>query len=137
MPRPPKFDRPISIEEAQKSRQRFSELKKTVHYIGDPEHKKNPNHDFECIPLTHYKRGKTCCDDVNIFKIKTALYLLHLAFEKGLVSPAENSKEWPKRVWAVTENGKVLEGRHTGNGQYHGFPVLDDSAMVKIVNDRW
>lgn len=137
MARPPQFDRPIPIEEAQTCSPHLAELKKHVRYIGNPEHKKNPAHDFDCIPRTHYKRGKTCCDDVNIFRIKTALRLLHLAFDKGLVSPAEPGKEWPKRVWAVTDAGDVLEGRHTGNGQYHGFPVLDDSAIVKIVKDRW
>jgi hypothetical protein len=65
------------------------------------------------------------------------LRLLHSAFDKGIVSPTEQGKKWPKRVWAVSDNGEVLEGRHTGNGEYHGFPVLDDSAIVKIVKGLW
>jgi hypothetical protein len=58
MARPPKFDRPISVEEARKNRQYLTELKKTVHYIGDPEHKKSRNHDFGCTPPSQYKEAR-------------------------------------------------------------------------------
>ena len=135
--RPPKYDRPISMEEALSRGEELLALKERVKYIGDAAHKKNANHDFDCTPKAQWKRRKTCCDAVNIFQLKTAISLLHQAFEKGLVSLAEPGKEWPKRVWAMSENGDVLEGRHSINGQYHGFPVLDDSAIETIIRQRW
>lgn len=135
--RPPKYDRPIAIEEARTRREELLALQERAKYIGDAEHKKSANHDFACTPKAQWKRGKTCCDAVNVFQMKTAISLLRQAFEKGLVSPAEPGKEWPKRVWAMLDNGDVLEGRHSINGQYHGFPVLNDSAIETIIRQRW
>lgn len=137
MARCPKFDRPISVDEAQQHSKQLAELKKKACYIGNPEHKKSPNHDFGCIPLAQHKREKTCCDEVNIFNIKIAISLLRKAFDKGLVSHPDQNKEWPRRVWAVTDSGEVVEGRLSGDGQYHGFPVLNDSPIVQIVKNRW
>jgi hypothetical protein len=50
MARPPKFDRPVPIEEAQECSQRLAKLKKMVHNIGDPEHKK-----IQTMILTVYR----------------------------------------------------------------------------------
>jgi len=80
---------------------------------------------------------KLVATQLKIFNLKTALALLRQGFEKGLVSPSESGKEWLKRVWAVSKNGEVLEGRHSGGGRYHGFPVLDDSPIETIVRQRW
>jgi hypothetical protein len=135
--RPRKYDRPISVEEARSCREELLTLKERAKYIGNAEHKKSAHHDFGCTPKSQLKRGKTCCDAVNIFELKTAISLLRQGFEKGLVSPSEPGNEWPKRVWAVSKNGEVLEGRHSGGGQYHGFPVLDNSAIETIIRQRW
>lgn len=137
MSRPQKFDRPVSVEHALEWKVELDILKEEARYIGDPEHKRNPGHDFDCEPLTHYKRGKTCCDEVNIFSIKTAQRFLREGFSRGFVSPPVPGTKWPKRVWAVTDQGDVLEARLSGNGQYHGFPVLDDSAIINIIKKRW
>jgi hypothetical protein len=137
MTRPPKFDRPVSEEEALAKQAELAALMDSARYVGDPEHKQNANHDFGCVPPAHHKRGKTRCDAVNIFEKSTALRLLREGIAQGLVSPYDIGTRYPKRIWAVSDEGDVLEARHSGNGQYHGFPVLDNSAIVDIVKKRW
>jgi hypothetical protein len=135
--RPPKYDRPISSEDALMRKDEFLRLKNEVQYIGNPEHKESSGHDLGCIPPSQPKREKTKCDRVGIFEKRKAIALLCAGFRKGLVSPNELGQKWPRRVWAVTENGEVLEARYSGNGQYHGFPVLDDAALEHIIKKRW
>jgi hypothetical protein len=46
---------------------------------------------------------------------------------------------WPKAVWAVTDEGVVLEARldDAERGSYHGYPVPESDPLAAEIRKRW
>jgi hypothetical protein len=127
---------PFEIFNSQKDE--YHQLGLQANYTGNPVHKKTPG-DFALYPPSNPRPDKTLCDKVNIFRRIEARRLLKEAFNRGLVSQAkaQNSETWPKYVWAITDEGHLVEGAYDGQG-YHGYPLPDDRTPLyeKIVK-RW
>ncbi|GAB6050609.1 hypothetical protein JCM16106_14570 [Hydrogenophilus islandicus] len=64
--------------------------------------------------------------------------MLEEAFRRGFVSQTED-KGWPKAVWAVTDEGVVLEARldNAERGSYHGYPVPESDPLAAEIRKRW
>jgi hypothetical protein len=108
-----------------------------ISYGGNPEHKKHPG-DFGLTPPSDPRRGKSLCDDVEIFKRSEAIYLLKQGLEKGMVSDREQNG-WPKNIWSVTSQGKPLEAQLENPliGAYHGYPVPESDPMFSEIIVQW
>jgi len=112
-------------------------LAATVHYGGNPEHKRNPGN-FGLTPPASPRPHKTLCDEAGIFNRRLALELLQSGIRHGLVSePRENG--YPQNVWAVSAEGVPLEAQleNAGNGTYHGYPMPEEDPFRDIVIANW
>ncbi|PPC89434.1 MAG: hypothetical protein CTY34_11430 [Methylobacter sp.] len=114
-----------------------SELAEKVKYGGNPEHKMNPG-DFGLIPPSGPRPGKSLCDSVKVFSKKTALKYLQAGLRKGLVSERCNG-DWPKNIWAVTDNGIALEAQleNPETGTYHGYPMPESDPLATEIAKLW
>ena len=119
------------------SPEQLGELAGRVRYEPSPRHKKTPT-EYNLTPSV--LRG-TLCEDSRVFKsgkpstkLKKAKTLLRGGIKGGLVSEQWDG-EFPKRIWAVTDDGEPFEARleNREQGIYHGFPLLDDSTGDSIV----
>lgn len=121
---------PLDIE-------RLGRLANAVSYGGNPEHKKDPG-DFGLTPPSGPRQGKSLCDDANIFQREIALELLRRGLQAGLISEHHNG-EWPKNIWAVSDEGKPLEAQleNPESGSYHGYPMPEDDPLADEVLKRW
>ncbi|MCC5851075.1 MAG: hypothetical protein JJU29_23545 [Verrucomicrobia bacterium] len=110
-----------------------------VNYGGNPEHKRNPG-DFGLEPPSaHHKRpDKAMCDSVEILKKKRALQYLKSGAKKGVFS-AQMRGDFPQNIWAVMDDGTVLEAQleNQTQGTYHGYPLEDGDPIVDAVRKRW
>lgn len=106
-------------------------------YGGNPEHKKNPG-DFGLVPPSDPRQGKSLCDVAKIFNRNKAEELLRAGLLKGLVSDRMVG-DWPKNVWAVTEDGFAMEAQleNPDLGTYHGYPMPDTDPLSAEVIRRW
>lgn len=100
---------------------------------GNPLHKKSPG-DFGLSPRA--RPGKSLCDSTGIFRKDDALDLLREGLRRGAVSEKLVGK-WPKQVWAISDNGDVLEARRDGDGSCHGYPLAFGDAFRDDVIDFW
>ncbi len=125
---PPSADRKAVLEA----------LSRKVYYSGNPVHKRNPG-DFGLIPPSAPRANKSLCDVAGIFKRAEAVRLLSEGIRRGTVSVQEEEDGWPRVVWAVTEDGIILEARsdRSPSGSYHGYPLLPGNPMEKDVTRRW
>ena len=102
-----------------------------VAYSGNPVHKKHRG-DFNLIPPAIHRPRKSLCDLSGIFRREQALSLLKRGLELGTVGkPGKDG--WPKRIWAIAENGMLLEARSDAVGNYHGYPLMTENAFRKLV----
>lgn len=127
----------LSLEEFNSQKEKYHELGEKALYTGNPVHKKSAG-DFALNPPASPRPDKTLCDAVSIFHKATAARLLKEAFRRGLVSTekAQNS-DWPKHIWAVTDEGHPVEGAHDGQG-YHGYPLPDArTPLYEEIVKRW
>lgn len=117
--------------------QRLEELKASISYGGNPEHKMNPG-DFGLEPPADPRQGKSLCDVAQIFTRAEALKLLQAGLDRGLVSDRENNG-WPKNIWSVTDNGVPMEAQleNPETGKYHGYPMPDSDPLASDVIARW
>lgn len=113
------------------------ELRDSVRYGGNPEHKRNPG-DFGLSPpsAAGHRPAKSLCDDVKVFRRQDALCLLRRGLELGLVSDRFEDG-WPKNVWMVTDGGVPLEAQWEAKGSYHGYPMPEDDAFRDEVLKAW
>jgi hypothetical protein len=84
------------------------------------------------------RRGKTLCDGAKIDRHAVALRLLREGIRRGLVS--EQSRHgFPQNVWAVTDDGIVLEAQSENRvtGTYHGYPMQKANPFREKVLERW
>ncbi len=89
---------------------------------GNPAHKRNPG-DYGLMPPVQPRADKTLCDSVRVFKKSEAEALLREGgVRRGLVS-GRMVNNFPQNIWAVTEEGKPLEGQleNPQKGVYHGY----------------
>ena len=109
----------------------------SVHYGGNPEHKRNPG-DFGLTPPSIPRPDKTLCDLAGVFKREQAIRLLKEGIRRGLVSEQIRSG-FPQNVWAVTEDGIAFEAQleNAGNGTYHGYPLPEDDPFREKVFEKW
>ncbi|MBZ0151024.1 MAG: hypothetical protein K8J09_05780 [Planctomycetes bacterium] len=108
-----------------------------VRYVGNPDHKRNPG-DFGLEPPSSPRVDKTLCDGAEIFTLREAQRLLRIGVERGLVSE-QLRRGWPQNIWSVAKNGTPLEAMldNQARGTYHGYPMLADDPLAKIVLERW
>ena len=114
---------------------KLAELAESVRYSGNPEHKKNPG-DFGLTPPAQARRGKTLCDTTKITSRDDALGYLRLGLERGAVSE-QTVDDWPKIVWAVTDDGIPLEAQRDRAGTYHGYPMPPEDPMATEIVRFW
>lgn len=109
----------------------------SIHYTGNPEHKRNPG-DFGLMPPSQPRPDKALCDTVNIFSRRKATELLRAGVRKGLISERQRNG-YPQNIWVVTENGCPLEAQleNPEQGTYHGYPIPDTDPFRKEIIERW
>lgn len=111
-------------------------LAKAVRYGGNPHHKNNPG-DFGLTPPRAPRLGKTLCDTASIFQHRDALSLLKQGLRLGLVDARWSGEGWPSHVWAVSDQGAVLEAKLDAEGSYHGYPLAERDPLRESVTDAW
>jgi hypothetical protein len=117
-------------------RLKLSELAGHVHYSGNPEHKRNPG-DYNLTPPASPRRGKTLCDDIQIFRRSDALALLRAGLSRGLVDSRWSGEGWPQLIWAVTEGEQPVEAQRDANGSYHGYPLSANDPLFEHIIAVW
>lgn len=115
----------------------LNDLANNVRYIGSPYHKRNPG-DFALTPPSQPRPDKTLCDGAGIFKVVDAQRWLEEGMRRGMISPTMQNG-FPKQIWAVTDEGVVLEAKYNneGPGNYHGYPLFTPDPFRLVVLDRW
>lgn len=114
---------------------RLGELANCVKYVGSPDHKKNPG-DFGLTPPSSPRLNASLCDDVKIFRVAEARQYLVDGLRQGFVSDRYDDG-WPFNIWAVTEKDVPLEAEYANNGEYHGYPLLENDPFATAVLRHW
>jgi len=119
------------------SKAKLEALSKSLHYGGNPAHKRSPG-DFGLTPPAMPRSSKSLCDNAGILKRKEALRLLRKGVLQGMISNWDG-KGFPKNIWVVTEDGIPLEAQleNPGNGTYHGYPLEMNDDFREIVLATW
>jgi len=106
-----------------------------VSYQGSPFHKRYPA-DYG-FPEPKPRPDKTLCDSERKFLLQEAQDLLVAGVQRAMVS-VQFRNGWPQNIWAV-QNGLVFESQLQNQelGEYHGYPMLLDSAFAGVVLDEW
>ena len=114
------------------SEQEVLNMIESVKYNGNPAHKKHRGN-FGLTPPAIHRPGKGLCDKSGIFRQEDALALVKRGLELGTVStPGKGG--WPKRIWAVAENGVLLEALPDSIGSYHGYPLTAlDPMLIELI----
>ena len=78
------------------------------------------------------------CDEAGIFCRWEADRLLRLGILQGLISDQIRG-DLPQNVWAVSEEGIVLEAQleNRGRASYHGYPMPESDPFRAEVIERW
>ncbi len=115
----------------------LNDLADNVRYIGSPYHKRNPGN-FALTPPSQPRPDKTLCDEARIFKVAEAQRWLEEGVRRGVISPTMQDG-FPKHIWAVTDEGVVLEAKYNneGPGNYHGYPLFEPDPFRQVVLNRW
>lgn len=116
---------------------RLEAVREQVRYRGSPLHKRSPG-DYGLTPPSDPRPNKTLCDGVSVFQREVAQELLEQGIGRGLVS-ADRENDFPRYVWAITQDGVVVEARCDDfeRGQYHGYPLDAADPMSELVRRRW
>lgn len=127
----------LSSAEAEVRTVELQALASRARYGGNPEHKKNPG-DFGLVPPSDPRQGKSLCDVAKIFKRSEAEKLLRAGLRKGFVSDRMVG-DWPKNIWAVTEDGFAMEAQleNPDVGTYHGYPMPETDPLSLEIIRRW
>jgi len=109
-------------------------------FQGSSKHKYRPG-TFGMQPYSGKPVDCTYCDAHASFLPLDTLAVsrwLQRGIEAGLIG-ANDSQGDPSMIWAVSDNGWIYEGRITipGRAIYHGYPVLPNEAIAKIVLERY
>jgi hypothetical protein len=109
----------------------------SISYGGNPEHKRRAG-DFALTPPAAPNPDKTLCDQAQIFERAVALRLLREGLKRRMISPQREGL-FPKRIWAVSDNGWALEARldNSEQGNYHGYPLDINDRFRAAVLKRW
>ena len=115
----------------------LNDLADRVRYTGSPYHKRSPG-DFGLIPPSQPRPDRTLCDEAGIFRVADAQRWLQEGARRGLLS-AVPQHGYPKHIWAVTDEGIVLEAKYNnaGSGHYHGYPLFEPDPFRQIVLNHW
>lgn len=121
----------------EEDRQRFANLAEKASYSGNPAHKKNPG-DFGLTPPAAPRPAKSLCDAAKIFERRETTRLLKEGLRRGFVSEQQD-RGWPKAIWAVSDDGVVLEARldNAEKGSYHGYPLPCTDPLASEIIMRW
>lgn len=94
-----------------------------VRYRGNPMHKRYPEN-YGLTPPAAPRAGKTLCDERRRISKEEAERMLLTGIQKRLCSPSMLNG-FPRRIWAVGEDGFVFEARldDPERGTYHGYPL--------------
>ncbi|MCY4461690.1 MAG: hypothetical protein OXC26_15050 [Albidovulum sp.] len=76
------------------------------------------------------------CDAAGIFRRKDAQELLRKGLKRGAVSE-KFVDGWPKNIWAITDDGAVLEAQRDAVGSYHGYPLPPGDLFHDAVFKFW
>lgn len=87
-------------------------------------------------PPANHRLDKTLCDVAEVFRRKDALALLKKGLKLGTIGEPDKNG-WPKRIWAVAQNGTVLEAQMDAVGSYHGYPLTPRDPAGKDVAEIW
>ncbi|MBF0625130.1 MAG: hypothetical protein HQL82_10025 [Magnetococcales bacterium] len=126
-----------SSKDTENERLYLATLAERVRYGGNPEHKRNPG-DFGLDPPSNPRLDKPLCDSVDIVSLRAAMELLREGVRRGLISDRELG-EWPKNIWAVSDDGIPLEAQieNAGQGTYHGYPMPNTDPFRDKILERW
>ena len=115
----------------------LKDLARNVLYVGSPYHKRSPGN-FGLSPQAQPRPDKTLCDRAGIFEVEVAQHWLKEGVRRGMISPITQDG-FPKHIWAVTNEGIVLEAKYNneGPGHYHGYPLFEPDPFRQIVLERW
>ena len=72
------------------------------------------------------------CDDTGIFRRKDAQKLLRDGLKRGAISETLEDG-WPKQIWAINDDGTVLEAQRDAAGSYHGYPLSPGDPFHDVV----
>ena len=131
------FNRKRRLVEPMPSQEHLNDLASKVRYIGSPYHKRNPG-DFGLTPPVQPRPDKTLCDEAGIVSVAEAQHYLEEGVRRGMISSTAQDG-FPKHVWAVTNDGIVLEAKYSneGPGYYHGYPLFKPDPFRQNVLNRW
>lgn len=130
-----RFNRKRRVMDTPPPQEARKELASRVTYVGHPHHKREPG-DFKLSPPAQPRPDKTLCDGAGIKNRANARRWLLEGIRRGITS---NYTEhgFPKNVWAVTDQGIVLEARGDGKGNYHGYPLFEPDPFRQVVLQCW
>lgn len=112
-------------------------LLQSIQYSGNSVHKRNPG-DFNLTPSSAARQNKSLCDDTGIFTRKEALYRLKEGLRRGITCARFSKDGWPKHIWSMMEDGRVLEAKRDNvGGNYHGYPIKFNDPLAIKVRKRW
>ena len=133
MAKRPRFNRKRKIIDPIPNIAQLAKLANRVSYVGSPYHKRNPGN-FNLTPPAQPRPDTTLCDGAGIFTVAAAQHLLQDGARRGLISNNPGN-EFPKYIWAVTDDGMVLEARASGGepGEYHGYPIYEEDPFREVV----
>jgi hypothetical protein len=130
-----RFNRKRRIVNTPPSQEDRKKLANKVAYVGHPHHKRAAG-DFRLEPPAQPRPDKTLCDGAGIGNRARAKRWLLEGIRRGLVSDYTEDG-FPRNVWAVTDQGVVLEARGDEKGHYHGYPLFEPDPFRKVVLQRW
>lgn len=112
-------------------------LAKKVHYVGNPEHKRNPG-DFALTPPSAPRSDKTLCDLAGIRSRSDALSVLRSGVLHGLISEKKRGA-FPQNIWSVNIDGIAFEAQLDNQeaGTYHGYPMPETDPFRGIILQNW
>jgi len=112
-------------------------LAKKVHYVGNPEHKRNPG-DFALTPPSAPRADKTLCDLAGIRLKSDAVSVLRGGVLKGLISDKKRGT-FPQNIWSVNSERIPFEAQldNQETGTYHGYPMPEADPFREIILRAW
>ena len=102
--------------------------------VGNAQYQGSPYHCAHS-PSGYMPNKTKCPPHVND---EQALGLLQQGLRLRMFS-SELRSNWPRRVWAVDDDGQAYEARltHSSTGEYHGFPLGREDKFAEYINNEW
>lgn len=105
----------------------LEEVATRVRYIGSPEHKSGPSF---AGGLKGRRPDASICPNSLNWSQDTMTQWLQLAIIAGHFG-AEWEAGFPRYVW-YRDGETLYEGRHSGNGEYHGYPLESGETVMGL-----